>query len=52
MNNWKKTLFLKGGAFFSKNGGLNGCMITAVLLKTIDKNWLKKGRTENKKNRK
>ena len=43
---------MKGGAFFSKNGGLNGSMITVVLLKTIDKNAVRNGTTKIKKNRK
>ena len=41
---------MKGGAFFSKNGGLNGCMITVVLLKSSDNNVIKKGTAENEKN--
>ena len=49
MDNWKKRVFLKGGAFLSKNGGLNGSRITDVFLKTIAKNRPKNGTTKNKK---
>ena len=49
MDNWKKRVFFKGGAFLSKNGGLNGSRITDVLLKTMCKNDTKKCRTQIKK---
>ena len=49
MDNWKKRVFFKGGAFLSKNGGPNGCMITDVFLKTIAKNHPKNGTPKNKK---
>ena len=49
MDNWKKRVFFKGGAFLSKNGGLNGSRITDVLLKTNDKNGIKNGTTKNTK---
>ena len=52
MDNWKKRVFFKGGAFLSKNGGLNGSRITDVLLKTIVNNCIKKCTTENKKKQK
>ena len=38
--------------FLPKNGGLNRWAITGVLLKTSVKNVIKKGTTENKKNKK
>ena len=46
MDNWKKRVFFKGGAFLSKNGGLNGSRITDVFLKTIAKNRPKNGTTK------
>ena len=49
MDNWKKRVFFKGGAFLSKNGGLNGSRITDVFLKTNDKNHPKNGTAKNKK---
>ena len=50
---WKvgKYVFLKCVTFFTKSGGLNGCMITAVLLKTIDKYVIKKAQRKTRKTR-
>ena len=43
MDNSKKCICLNGGVFLSKNEGLNGCMITVVLLNPIEKQRYKKG---------
>jgi hypothetical protein len=52
MESWKICGFWNVTRFLPKSGGLNRCTITVVLLKTIVKNVIKKGTTENKKNRK